>query len=48
MLTRLAVYFIEGMPVDLHMLSVCQWPLLDASSRGHIDDVQASLIFRAD
>ncbi len=50
MLTDLAVYFGEGLPVDLHMLSMCQWPLLESLTLccGRLDDAQASLIFRAD
>ncbi len=50
MLTDLAVYFGQGLPVDLHMLSTCQWPLLESLTlcSGRLDDAQASLIFRAD
>ena len=50
MLTDLAVYFGEGLPVDLHMLSTCQWPLLESLTLccGRLDDAQANLIFRAD
>ena len=50
MLTDLAVYFVQGLPVDLHMLSMCQWPLLESLTlcSGRLDDAQASLLFRAD
>ncbi len=50
MLTDLAVYFRHGMPVDLHMMSTCQWPLLETLTlcSGRLDDAQATLIFRAD
>ena len=49
-LTDLAVSFKYGMPVDLHILSTCQWPLLESLTLrcGSLDDAQASLIFRAD
>lgn len=49
-LTDLAVYFGEGLPADLHMLSTCRWPLLESLTlcSGRLDDTQASLIFRAD
>jgi len=30
MLTDLEVYFGQGLPVDLHMLSTCHWPLLES------------------
>ena len=50
MLTDLAVQFHYGTPADLHMLSMCQWPLLESLTlcSGRLDDAQASLIFRAD
>lgn len=50
MLTDLAVYFVQGLPVDLHMLSTCQWPLLESLTlcSGRLDDAQASMHFRAD
>ena len=50
MLTDLAVYFRHGMPVKLHMLLSCQWPLLESLTlcAGRLDDAQASLIFQAD
>jgi len=50
MLTDLAVHFRHGMPVDLHMLSLCQWPLLESLTlcSGRLDDAQAAVIFRAD
>jgi len=50
MLTNLAVYYIQGMPVDLHMLSARRWPLLESLTLcyGRLDDAQASLIFQAD
>ncbi|DBA97640.1 TPA: hypothetical protein ACH3X3_012534 [Trebouxia sp. C0006] len=50
MLTNLAVYYIQGMPVDLHMLSARQWPLLESLTLcyGRLDDAQATLIFQAD
>ncbi len=50
MLTDLAVFFGEGLPVDLHMLSTRPWPLLESLTLccGRLDDAQASLIFRAD
>ena len=50
MLTDLAVYFEQGLPVDLHMLSTRRWPLLESLILccGRLDDAQASLIFRAD
>ncbi len=50
MLTDLAVYFGQGLPVDLHMLSMCHWPLLESLTlhSGRLDDAQAAVIFRAD
>ena len=50
MLTDLAVSFRYGTPVDLHILSTCQWPLLESLTLcfGRLNDAQASLIFRAD
>ncbi len=47
MLTDLAVYFRHGMPVDLHMLSSCQWPLMESLTlcSGRLDDAQAAVIF---
>ena len=50
MLTDLAVQFYHGTRADLHMLSMCQWPLLESLTlcSGRLDDAQASLIFRAD
>ncbi len=51
LLTDLAVYFGKGLPVDMHMLSTRQWPLLESLtlSSGRLDlYTQASLIFRAD
>ncbi len=49
MLTDLAVYFVD-LPVDLHMLSTCQWPLLESLTlcSGRLDDAQASMLFWAD
>ncbi len=50
MLTDLEVYFGQGLPVDLHMLSTCHWPLLQSLTlrSGRLDDAQAAVIFRAD
>lgn len=50
MLTDLAVYFGQGLPIDLHVLSTCQWPLLESLTlrSGRLDDAQAAVIFRAD
>ncbi len=50
MLTDLEVYFGQGLPVDLHMLSTCHWPLLESLTlrSGRLDDAQAAVIFRAD
>ncbi len=49
MLTDLAVYFRHGMPVDLHMLSSCQWLLMESLTlcSGRLDDAQAAVIFWA-
>lgn len=49
-LTDLAVYFGEGLPAELHMLSTCRWQLLESLTlcSGRLDDARASLIFRAD
>ena len=50
MLNDLAVYFEKGLPVEVHMLSLRQWPLLESLTLccGKLDDAQASVIFRAD
>lgn len=47
MLTDLAVYYGQGLPVDLHMLSTCHWPLLETLTLccGRLDDAQAAVIF---
>ena len=50
MLTDLAVYFEKGLPADVHMLSLHQWPLLESLTLccGELNVAQASVIFRAD
>jgi len=50
MFADLALYFGHGLPVDLHTLSTCQWPLLETLCLldGKLDDAHAAVIFRAD